>query len=146
MVEVGGVAQFAFEVEVFPSKLDYRRDYEALREQVQEIAAALVFEYLRATYTPGEAGPQSPSSRVAWMLLLRRLCGDLEQALCYVARQPQWGTHRIVEARRTERIRRPDAALRRAVVRGQGQGAWQLARPGLPVRERLPWHDRSIHA
>ncbi len=137
VVEAGGVASFEFVVEVFPSKLDYRRDYEALREDVQEIAAELVLEYLRATYKPGWEAPSGAPGAVAWMLLLRHVVDDLEQALAYVARQPQWGTRRTVEEHRADRIRRPDAALRRAVQRGRGRGAWRVV-AGLPVRERLP--------
>ncbi len=138
VVEAGGMPEFAFEVEVFPSKLDYRSDYEALRDDVQEIAADLVFEYLRATVTPAWEDPSRSPGAVAWMRLLSHVAGDLEQALDYVARQPQWGTRRVVEAHRADRIRRPDAALRRAVARGRGRGAWQIAEAGLAVRERLP--------
>ena len=138
VVEAGGVARFAFAVEVFPSKLDYRRDYEALREDVQEIAAELVLEYLRATYKPGWEAPSGPPGAVAWMLLLRHVVEDLEQALAYVARQPHWETQRAVEEHRVDRIRRPDAALRRAIQRGRGRGVGLVVVAGLPIRERLP--------
>ncbi len=138
VVEAGGTPAFVFEVEVYPSKLDYRSDYEALRDDVQEIAADLVFEYLRATTTPGLETTPGPPGTMMWMTLLRHVAGDLEQALDYIARQPQWGTQRVVEEHRADRIRRPDAALRRAVARGRGRGPWQRAGAGLPVRERLP--------
>ena len=137
VVEADGIGVFEFVVEVFPSKLDYRRDYEALREDVQAIAMDLVLDYLRATYKPGWEAPSGTPGAVAWMLLLRHVVDDLEQALAYVARQPQWGTRRTVEEHRADRIRRPDAALRRVVQRGRGRGAWRVV-AGLPVRERLP--------
>ncbi len=138
VVEAGGLPQFAFDVEVFPSKLDYRRDYEALRADVQEIAAELALAYLGATYGPALADAAAPPGRVAWALLLHHAAGDLEQALGYVARQPQWSARRAVEEARADRIRRPDAALRRAVARGAGRGAWQAVAEGLWIRERLP--------
>lgn len=137
IVEVAGAPQVAFSVEVFPSKLDYRRDYEALRDDVAEIAADLVFEYLRATYAPAWQGSPGMPGAIAWMALLRHVADDLEQALAYLARQPHWDARRVVETHRADRIRRPDAALRRAVSRGRGRGAWHHA-AGLPVRERLP--------
>ena len=90
VVEAGSLAQFEFVVEVFPSKLDYRRDYEALREDVQEIAAELVLEYLRATYKPGWEAPSGAPSAVAWMLLLRHVVDDLEQAFAHA----DLGAHR----------------------------------------------------
>ena len=137
VVEVGGARAFEFAVEIFPSKLDYRRDYEVLRDDVREIAMDLVLDYLRATYQPGWEAPSGTPGAVAWMLLLRHLVDDLEQALAYVNQQPQWGTRRMVEEHRADRIRRPDAALRRAVERGRGRGAWRVV-ADLPVRERLP--------
>ena len=138
VVEVDGTPQVAFEVEVYPSKIDYRSDYKALRDDVQEIAADLVFEYLRATGVPGRQDAAGSPGTVAWMVLLTHLAEDLEQALDYIARQPQWGARRVVEEHRADRIRRPDAALRRAIARGRGRGAWQQTTAGLPVRERLP--------
>ena len=139
VVDVNRVPVAAFAVEVFPSKLDYRRDYEALRDDVQDIAADLVLEYLRATSMPGAATRSRSSGRLGWLLLLRHLVDELEQALLYIAQQPQWAAQRIVEEHRADRIRRPDAALRRAITRGRGRGAWQQGTDaGLPVRERLP--------
>lgn len=138
VVEVAGVPQVAFLVEVFPSKLDYRRDYAALRDDVAEVAADLVFEYLRATYAPGWQGAPGMPGSIAWMTLLRHVADDLEQALGYIARQPHWDARRVVEVHRADRIRRPDAALRRAVSRGRGRGMWQIVAAGVPVRERLP--------
>ena len=63
VVEGGGVPQFAFTVEVVPSKLDYQGDYAALREDVRAIADELLYEHLRATYQPGRAQRAAPEVR-----------------------------------------------------------------------------------
>lgn len=135
LIEAGGRPHLLVTVEVFPSKLDYRSDYVALREDVQDLAAGLAFEYLRATYRPAEAVPDEPPGPVAWLTLLRNLLSDLEQALGQVTRHPRWETTRRVEPVRVERIRRPDAALRRALARrppGEATG------DGLPGAQVLP--------
>ncbi len=128
-VVIAGRPHFDFEVEIFPSKLDYRDDYAALRADVQDIAADLVYEYLRATYFPGTPRPAAQPPTLAWATLLRHWLGDLERALGYVTQHPLWGTDRTVQATRAHRIRRPDAALRRAVRQG-----------ATLVHERLPAH------
>jgi len=138
VVEADGVPQVAFVVEVFPSKLDYRSDYEALRDDVREIAAELVLECLRATYQPGRALPAEVSGTVGWVLLLKEVVGDLEQALEYIARRPHQGIRHSVATHRIDRLRRPDATLRRAVQRGAGSGAWCVMDGGLRVHERMP--------
>lgn len=137
VVALGGVPQFEFDVEVFPSKLDYRRDYEALRKDVREIATELVLAYLRATYEPGSGDVLEQTGATGWVMLLRHIMHDLELAIDHIARRPHWGTRRMSDVQRVDRIRRPDGMLRRAVRQGGGRGAWQIL-SGLAVRERLP--------
>lgn len=130
VVEAGGRVQFSFEVEVFPTKLDYRTDYEALRADVQELSAALVMEYLRATYRPAANWPVLPSDLPGWALMLRYVMDGLEHALDYLAAHPHRITERMERPMRSERIRRPDGLLRRAVQRRGGdvrrEGAFVL--------------------
>lgn len=138
VVEAGGTPYFAFEVEVFPSKISYRADYEALRSDVQDLAAELALAYLKSTYAPGWGVPPEASGTVAWLLLLRHVADDLEESLGYIARQPAWGTERRVEAVRADRIRRVDSHVRKAVLRGAGQGAQHPLHGDVLIRERLP--------
>ncbi|HMB93452.1 MAG TPA: DUF2357 domain-containing protein, partial [Rhodothermales bacterium] len=138
VVDVGDRPHLTFEVEVFPSKMTYREDYEALRADVQDIAAELALAYLRATYAPGWEGPPEVSGRVAWLLLLRHAVDDLENALGYIARQPAWGTQRSIEPIRAHRIRRVNGTVRRAVLQGAGQGTQQVLDGEMLIREQIP--------
>ena len=136
VVEVDGRPHVAVTVEVFPAKLDYRADYEALRDEVEAMATGLVYEYLRATYQPAGRHPAGTPGPVAWVTLLRHLLDDLTRALDEVARHPWRETRRTVRVQRAERIRRPDATLRKALATGGGRGR---ALPGdTPLRERMP--------
>jgi len=138
VVEVDGAPHVAFTVEVFPSKLDYRRDYEAIRADVEEIAEGLAFEYLRATVRPAHPVATRHPDAAAWATLLRHVLGEIERALDYVARHPRWSLSRATEPVRAERIRRSDTAVLRAVRKGGGHGAFQTIRAGVAVRRRLP--------
>lgn len=150
VVEVGGRPHLAFEVEVLPSKLEYRADYVALRDDVQAIARSLVLAYLRATRQAGRSDAGDAADDLAWALLLRATLDDLEAALHHLSRYPQWGTARQVEPVRTERIRRPDAAVRRAIQRrgrpavGTNPEAWSLP-ARLPAAQAVYTLDTPEH-
>lgn len=138
VVEAGGVPQFAFTVEVAPSKLDYRKDYAALRDDVRAIAAELALEHLRPTTSAAGGQPPEPPGTVAWLARLAGMLDALERALTYAERHPLWGAERAVGPVAAHRVRHPDAGLLRAVWRGAGWGPAE-ATPGLvPVRARVP--------
>ncbi len=133
-----GVAEVAFEVEVFPSKLDYASDYEAIVADVQEIATALGLVYLASTRQAGVTVPADRPTELEWALLLRGVLDTLERALRHVARHPLRGLTRRPAPRRAGQVQRADAAIRAAVERGRGEGGTTTLPGGLPVRERLP--------
>lgn len=126
-----------FEVEVFPSKLDYAEDYTRLVAETQAILTGLVLEYLRSTFQLGQAARVTETTQLEWLILLRHAADELERALAEVARRPQRGLTREPQPARVERIRRADAALRRGVLRGVGRGRSVMLDEGVAVRERL---------
>ncbi|HEX7242746.1 MAG TPA: DUF2357 domain-containing protein [Longimicrobiaceae bacterium] len=137
-VLVDGEPELDFEVEVFPTKLDYAEDYARLRAETGEILTGLVLEYLRATFHLGVDRHAPGPTRLEWLALLRHAADDLERALREVARQPRWGMAPAAEEARADRVRRPDARVRRAVERGAGSGRGFPLDGGPTVRERLP--------
>jgi hypothetical protein len=135
-VWVNGQRQLDFEVEVFPTKVDYESDYEEILADVQSILTSLAYEYLRSTYQLGKASPGAKPSRLEWLVLVEHILDELEQSLKYIAQRPIRGLVRVEQTARAERIRRIDSRVRSQIRRGQGHG--QLFRIGkLQVRERL---------
>ena len=127
---------FDFEVEVFPTKLDYATDYEQLLAETQEMLAGLVFDYLRATYRSGTGGQVQRPTRIEWLTLLHHVVGDLESALQQIARRPIRGIRREDVVTRAERIKRCDSTVRSALRRGRGSGAC-LTVGSHTIRERI---------
>lgn len=117
VVLVDGRPHVAFSVEVCPSKMGYRSDYTALRDDVQAIAQALVLEYVRATHQEAEGQHAAAVAPTTWLLLLRQHVDLLQRGLMYVAQHPYRGTVRAVQPTSPERIRHPDTAVRRALQR-----------------------------
>ena len=133
-----GRAEYEFEIEVFPTRLDYANDYAALTADIEEIQTGLVLEYLRSTYHFGFASASESSSRLEWTLMLRHVINDLERALHYIEQHPHHGMTRERVPTRVERIRRPDATIRKMILQGKGQGAKFRTSSGRVLHERLP--------
>ena len=135
-VFVNGEHQLDFEVEVFPTKVDYESDYQDIMADVQSIMTSLAYEYLRSTYQMGKSSPSSRPSRLEWLVLVEHILQDLEKALNYIAQHPTRGLVRHEQTTRIDRIRKIDSQLRAQVRRGQGYGG-QVQVNGVNVRERL---------
>lgn len=128
-------ASHSFDVEVVPTKLGYRDDYRALVDDTQDLLTGLALEYLRATFHTGAPARVERASHLEWLTLLRATADELERALDEIARRPRRAVERHPEPTRADRVRRPDAALRRSLLRGAGA---TLQLPGeLAVRERV---------
>ncbi|MCL6649568.1 MAG: restriction endonuclease-like protein [Chloroflexi bacterium] len=134
---VDGQPEVEVTVEVFPTKLDYKSDYEQILAEVQETLIGLAFEYLRSTFRLGEAvhGDRQPTE-AEWLRLLGSVAGQLETGLRYVARHPARALVRELQPVRAERIRRVDGAVRSSARKGAGAGGWIALPDGLRLRER----------
>ncbi len=137
---IDGKLEFSFQVEVFPSKLDYASDYEEILASVQDIMTGLGMEYLRGTYQMGTT-IHSPSTDLEWFVLLRGLIDDLEKALDFIGRQPVRGLKRERIPVRVEKIKRINSRVLAAVRRGSGRGGFVKTRDNIPVREYI-YEDR----
>jgi predicted component of viral defense system (DUF524 family) len=134
---INGQPELDFEVEVFPSKLDYASDYENLLAEVQEICTGLAFEYLRATYQKGiKTGTPHPTA-IEWLVLLRHVADSLEQALHHIAHYPIRGLTREPVTMRAERVKRVDSSIRTAVTRGRGAGQFVKLNSEYQIRQNL---------
>ena len=130
-VWVDGVPEFDVEVEVFPTKIDYKSDYDAMLAELTDFFTGLALEYLRATYRLGKSVRVPQPSHIEWLTILRQVIGQLEQALRRIARYPSRRLIRSPELTRVEKLRRVDGAMRRTILRGKGKGGYiRLPVPG----------------
>lgn len=136
-VLVDGKPEVDFEVEVFPSKLDYVSDYEQILAEVQEILTGLALEYMRATFKLGTISHVPQPANIEWLLLLKSVVEKLEIALNHIAQRPIRGLVREPQTVRVEKIKRVDSAIRSAVRRGAGSGEFVGLAGGLRVRQKL---------
>jgi len=135
-VAINGKPQLDFELEVFPTKIDYETDYQEILSQIQEILTSLAYEYLRSTHQLGKLDTNRRPSRLEWLILLEHILGELENSVRYIAQQPRRSLVRSPRFNRIERIRRTDSSVRAQVRRGAGRGITKDTLIG-PIRERL---------
>jgi hypothetical protein len=108
--------ELEFEVEVFPSKLDYATDYYDLLSDTQEIVTGLAVEYLRATHRSGGTKPSTGMPTfVEWLTILRENIDTLQAGIQRITRQPLRTLEREPTRTRVERITRVDPAVRRSL-------------------------------
>ncbi len=143
-VTLNGVPEFDFEVEVFPSKIDYSTDYEELTAEIQDVCTGLALEYLRSTFKFGAGSQGQRSSLLEWAILLKNGFEDLEKAVLYISQHPHWNIEREAEDVRADRLKRIDSSVRRAVARGAGSGRFVRGRVTFPFRERIS--ERTPHS
>lgn len=135
-IYVNGNRTLDLEVEVFPTKIDYREDYRDIVADVQSILVNLAYEYLRSTYQMGKLSGDRPPSRLEWLVLIEQIIDELDTAMNHIAQRPTRGLVRRARTTRLERIRRVDSRVRAQVRRGQGKGS--LVRlEGISVREQI---------
>jgi len=138
VLRVGSQAEFEFTVEVFPSKLDYANDYLQLLAEVQDILTGLVLEYLRSAFRLGSSGRVKHSTQLEWLMLLRHVAAELDQAFAVITRSPLWLLKREPELTRAERVRPSDTSVRRAIAHGAGMGVQLQLADRLRIRRHIP--------
>jgi hypothetical protein len=136
-VMVGDEPEFDFEVEVFPTKLDYQSDYQQILAEVQEVMTGLALEYLRSTYRLGAISPVPNPSQLEWLTLLRQMADQLERALYHVAEHPIRGLTREPVSIRADQVKHVDSSLRAAIRKGAGRGGWLSQAQGVAIRQHL---------
>ncbi len=135
-IYVNGMRVLDFEVEVFPTKVDYETDYQDILGDVQSILTSLAYEYLRSTYQLGKVASEQRPSKLEWLVLMEHIIDELDQAMNHIAQRPTRGLVRRERTSRLERIRRVDSRVRSQIRRGQGKGRLVQV-GGVTARERL---------
>ena len=98
-------------LEVFPSKISYREDYQAIIEDVTKEIYNVVFDFLKRTYLGYQQSDHVSSSPVEFFAVIRKIYGDFLKAADMILSQP----HHILE---TTRLILPGYKVKRLDNRG----------------------------
>ena len=136
-VLIDGKPEFDFQLEVYPTKLDYKSDYQQIIAETNELVAGLAFDYLRSTYQLSFPNLPKQSGSVEWLLLLKMVIADLENAIRHIEKHPIRSLQNGQTTERIDKVRKVDSFIRAAVRRNNGYGE-QLEVDGIYLRRQLP--------
>ncbi len=128
--------EFEFDVEVFPTKLDYEADYRDIVSDVQETVSALAFEYLRATWQTAREVHTQDLSNIEWLTQLRNLSNAIERAILHIAARPVRGLVRQGDLRRADQVRHLDSGMR-SYIRKNAHRMLEAPGDALPIPPKL---------
>lgn len=75
-------------LEIFPSKLDYREDYQALVQDIADELYGLVFDLLRVTYQNYGQSDRQQNSLIEFFAIIKRVYFDFTRALDVILARP----------------------------------------------------------
>lgn len=133
-IRLGGQTVLSVVIEIFPAKLDYRRDYARLMEEVDEEAYDLSFDFLRRTYRTAESAETPRQSLAEFNAILREVFGRMESAMLRIGAHPHHrleNERHLVEsgrAKRTDRATLDDLRRHPQRLQADATGGLEIAR------------------
>ncbi|WP_040951741.1 restriction endonuclease-like protein [Gorillibacterium massiliense] len=109
-----GQTIFRLQLEVFPSKMDYKRDYEVILRDVNEQIYNLSFDFLRKTYHLTELKETKQQSVTEFFTILQHIFKQLVQAVDRIKIAPHYKmqvTNRKVEASKARKAGKENIAF-----------------------------------
>lgn len=109
VIQVNGVNYLRLVVEVFPTKISYREDYQAIVADVTEEIYNIVFDFLKKTYLGYQQSDHIGNSPVEFFAIIRKIFSDFLKAADMILSTP----HHVLETHREvlpgHKIKRVDA-------------------------------------
>jgi hypothetical protein len=99
-----------FQFEVFPTKLNYRSDYEKIVSDIEREYPYLVLDFLKKTYTSFKTG-HSPNTDLIWWQVFGGLYNDFIQSSKFILNKPHSRIIRQTKYLKADRIHKWTTAL-----------------------------------
>lgn len=104
-------------IEIFPTKIDYQKDWKALLERISTSLFSLAYGFLSSTFQRGRAVQEPTKTLGQWYALLEPRFETLLQSVDYIARNPNRKVIKEHKVRPLAQVRRPDRSVRRWLQR-----------------------------
>lgn len=104
------VQEINFQFEVFPTKLNYRSDYEKIVYDIEKEYPYLVLDFLKKTYTSFKTG-NSPNTDLIWWQVFGSLYKDFIQSSKFILNKPHSKIIRQTKYVKADRINKWTSAL-----------------------------------
>ena len=105
---INGADFVTLTIEVFPSKISYKRDYEQIRNDVIQEVYALIFDALKKTYTSVKLTSERRATKLEFYTIFEAVFSDFVQATDCIIRQPHHQLFTEHEILPVHKVRRTD--------------------------------------
>lgn len=86
-------SRLLLEIEVFPSKLSYKEDYEAIRNDINEMVEAVAIDFINSTYTHGKTSASRNTVPAIFFALISQLFEKYYKSLGVIMMKPN---HKLI--------------------------------------------------
>lgn len=121
-------------IEVFPTKLDYKKDYTNLLNEVNEEIYNLAYHFIKRTHLRGSAELFKDPSPTEFYRLIQKHFDEYKRALLQIEKRPHHQLITIYEEVRGDRLRKQDSHSR-AYLRKNAHKMVDVER-GIPIGNR----------
>ncbi len=104
-------------IEIFPTKIDYQKDWKELLERISSSLFSLAYGFLTSTFQTGKVAPEPTKTLGQWYSLLEPRFEELLQSVDYIARNPNCTIVKHYTVRPLAQVRHPDRSVRRWLQR-----------------------------
>ncbi|MGM9950172.1 MAG: DUF2357 domain-containing protein [Lysinibacillus sp.] len=108
-IRKNGEKLFSFTIEVFPTKLDYRKDYTALLDEVSAEVYNLAFSFIRRTYLRASRKRYTEPSLAEFYRILQEHFDEYMTAIKHIEGHPHHQLETTYEEVRGDRLRKQDS-------------------------------------
>jgi uncharacterized protein len=99
-------------LEIYPTKLDYKNDYQKLLEEVNDEIYNLAYHFIRKTYLEARLKLEGNPSRTEFYRLINRHFQQFLQAISRIEQQPNHKLEKTYEKTRGDQLRKLDSRSR----------------------------------
>lgn len=147
VIRVDGQEYLRIVLEIFPSKLDYREDYQALVQDVTDELYGLVFDLLRRTYQSYGQSDRQQSSLLEFFTIIRKIFTDFVRALDVILTRPHHQLQIIQEIMPSHKINHINKQTLRWLEKHpdqlkQGERGYSAAR-SLAIKKQISYNTRE---
>ena len=147
IISVNGEKYLKFTIEVFPAKISYKEDYQAMMKDISEELYALAFDFMRKTYLSYKISAHKASSAVEFFAIIKIIYQDFMKATQFIVSHPHHELNRQYEVRRADQIRHTDHKSIRWLQKHPQQlkrkNNHYVVRKGLNVEKRITYNTRE---
>lgn len=107
VIQVDDANYLRLVIEVYPSKISYKEDYQAIVEDVTREIYNVIFDILKKTYENYRQGDRISSSPVEFFAVIQKIYGDFIKAADMILAQPHHvleTTHEVLPVHKVRRI------------------------------------------